>query len=1175
MEIKNPENFVSTIYHLETSPFTQVSTENQSAKKINEIKAELQEARTAFRKRKYEAAIYHYKKVRGIAYQLLHPSIKPGRLSVSDLVKLPVGVQIDQKMAEVSLLLLENIQPDIVKTTSMVWVGGAPLPPNVKMINEEGFQINQLNQGQLEEQITFGTELLSKGQVNQAIEVLSLAVKNLDKDSDNSVVATVHLNLSSAWLAAKNFKNALDLANKANEIYSSSKDYMGQAQTLHNIGTAQLNLGDHEKSRATLKSSSEMFETASKLAINGSTSMPIRENNQPFLTNTNTSLLQPVSNSASSFRLVTDLPLSVRPSTNPDKLNFISSKNTGKVSVRWLGDSSTWSGLVLDKIKTPVVKQQTWKVGVHANGTRIDLAWTPQKSPTVTDLINSVYVTRINASLIGQLKWYMDSEASTAVYLTHIYSYVTPVGIADAYHEMGNYQKAEEYYILASQYSYLNNKLEATNLWIKIANNVLAWGDELYKNEKVIAAVEIYSKLVTKIGEAPTDSLLFEPPIFNVPANVAINVIQNLQDHDAVTSNGAIASPIYTVWSRWQNILAGLDFYGLALTPIFTFEYLQQAAKGFALQAIQAEREYINFLAQFEAESATRRDLENSLTMSKAEIEIQKEHYEAAKDDAAAANHALNLANVRKQNAEEDMDNYRVAGYWQYISQSMATAMGAGQDWHGSEIRQLSSDIESGSAKGKSGKLAAAATLLGGQKSYEYQLDRMANQIQELNATIPIAEAQKSAAAHREEAARLYWKAAQTKHDLVEDALNAFDNEIFTPETWALMALVMRSISNSYQYWAVRTAKLMERAYNFETDHGIKIIKNSYGVNLGKLNDVFGADLLLKDIDSFTYHFITNTNSKDSKLKDILSLRNEYPFDFYQFQQTGLMKFETALHDFDRRHPGFYGQRLTAVEVEIIGLLPSDGVNGTLRGSFFSQYRSKNGSKKHRLHVTDTLALSEYTYRGDSIHFRMDLQKRGLFEGNGVSGSWELDLPRRSNNFDYRLITDVRLIFFYSARFDLALKTSVLNRAPLLGEMIHVRDFALRYDFPEVWYSFLKTGQMTMNVTANMMPRNETAFKTEKTAIKLIAAEGISAENVKISLNLPGKNPFDMTTGADGSIEAKENNALVQAMGGDLLGEWQLSLELPADSDLLTDGKLDSAKLLNISLINQYEFDWA
>ena len=145
-------------------------------------------------------------------------------------------------------------------------------------------------------------------------------------------------------------------------------------------------------------------------------------------------------------------------------------------------------------------------------------------------------------------------------------------------------------------------------------------------------------------------------------------------------------------------------------------------------------------------------------------------------------------------------------------------------------------------------------------------------------------------------------------------------------------------------------------------------------------------------MDSFTYHYVANVTKKESALKDVLSLASEYPFQFREFLTTGRMTFETSLYDFARRHPGFYGQRLAAVEVEVIGLLPPEGVRGTLRGGVVSHYAQADGSEKSRVHTLDTLALSEYTLRGDAYVFRADARELGLFEGHGVATTWEIDL---------------------------------------------------------------------------------------------------------------------------------------------------------------------------------------
>lgn len=745
-----------------------------------------------------------------------------------------------------------------------------------------------------------------------------------------------------------------------------------------------------------------------------------------------------------------------------------------------------------------------------------------------------------------------------------------PVGLGDCYSESGNFERAESYYLQAAGYSFLNLTLEAPALWIKVAQNVLRWGDAEYRREDNEAAKAVYAKLVQADGEADLSSPLYATAAFAVPAQQAQQLLANL-DAPPATVNPAVANLLYTVLARWQYLAAGLDFYGLTFTPIFTFDYLQEAARAFTGQAIQAEREYINFQAQAEAEAAARRDLESSLAMATIEATAQSQLAKAAAADADAAAAAVELAKTRATNAKEDREAYEEAGYWQYISSSIATAHGAGADWYESEIRELARDMEEGSWSGKAGKLAAAATLLGGQKSYEYQLGRMQNQIEEMNATVPIAEAQRAAAKSRQRAAELQAQAARQRVALVADALHAFENEVFTPELWTRMAQLMRDISASYQHWAIAAAKLMERAYNFENDSDLKVIRPEYSVP--STGDLLGSDLLMRDIDSFTYHYVANVTKKESHLKDVISLHTEYPFQFREFLTTGRMTFETSLYDFARRHPGFYGQRLAAVEVEVIGLLPPEGVRGSLRGGVVSRYAQTDGGEKSRVHSLDTLALSEYTLRGDAYVFRADVRELGLFEGHGTATTWEIDLPRGSNNLDYRLLSDVQLVLYYSARYSDDLRDAVIAAPLQPGEDIHVRDFAMRFDFPEVWFSFLRTRQASFTLDPSYLPRNEEGFRTSSLALALIAPEGTPLDDVSITVGLPGQAPVTRKTDATGAVAAENNNSLADAMGGDLLGEWTLEITPPAGSPLLgADGGLDPAVLSNLAVIVQYSF---
>jgi hypothetical protein len=205
--------------------------------------------------------------------------------------------------------------------------------------------------------------------------------------------------------------------------------------------------------------------------------------------------------------------------------------------------------------------------------------------------------------------------------------------------------------------------------------------------------------------------------------------------------------------------------------------------------------------------------------------------------------------------------------------------------------------------------------------------------------------------------------------------------------------------------------------------------------------------------------------------------------------------------------------------------------------------------------------------------FRADVRELGLFEGHGVATSWELDLPRGSNNLDYRLISDVQLVLYYTARHSQALRDTVVNAPLLPGEDVHVRDFALRYDFPEVWYQFLRTRDASWAIEAAYLPRNEESFRTRSVALALIAPDGTPLDGVTVTLGLPGQAPLTLVTDATGAISAEGGNALEQAMGGQVLGDWSIQIAPPDGSPLLNpDGSLNAGVLQNIALIVQYQF---
>src|SRR5262249_13744776 len=160
----------------------------------------------------------------------------------------------------------------------------------------------------------------------------------------------------------------------------------------------------------------------------------------------------------------------------------------------------------------------------------------------------------------------------------------------------------------------------------------------------------------------------------------------------------------------------------------------------------------------------------------------------------------------------------------------------------------------------------------------------------------------------------------------------------------------------------------------------------------GPDNRLMGGDMLLEDIDSFTYNAIAAKTRKSSRIKDVLSIAASFPAQFEEFRRTGVLSIETDLYEFDRLHPGFFGQRIEAVEVEIIGLLPETGLNGTLSAGGVTAFRKKDNTAGKRIHQLDTMALSHFVLRGDGFLYGADTGVRGLFQGLGVGTTWQLHL---------------------------------------------------------------------------------------------------------------------------------------------------------------------------------------
>ena len=1161
---------------------------------VSQIELRIRQGDELYRRGQYEPAVDEFRAARSLIFELINPGFDAGLHKRRRDVALPVSAEIEERLLRVSLRVADAIRPTVVKGKPVFAADARDgLPRTLAQLSSAGFRETQRGEEVLELAATNGVALLHEGKTEAAIELLTGALAEADRlgeKLDPGLKGALELDLAGAWLQLGDTENAATLADRAAADFAAVGDTVGEAQALHAAAVAAQKAERADDARILFARAAEIVKSETPAAPTSAritAAVPI----QPAtgLTATLGGLTIDPTRTLGGVTLSSTLPLTsplvtrigdgaLRPAVQLSRevtdLAPVAEMVTDSVTFRIPG-AEGWGVLELE----PPRKEEratAWQIGIPVGEKIVSLQLGEPTEVAVGKLIASVYQVRAGAKRASDLEVSIVDASTVTAYLTHLYAFALPVKIGDAYLALGRFDKAEEYFLQAAQYTFLNKEVEATTLWVRLARTALEAGDALYRNEQLPEAKAQYEKLVTETGTAPS-SPLYTTAALATPAAAAKAVIDAITKRPLPELNWEIAGIILDAYTRLQQMRDGLDFYGLALSPIHTFEYLQSVARAFAQEASQAEREFINFKSHAELEEATRRDLQTAKAMAQAEANARQQQYLSALDDEAAALRALQLAVKRRDDAVAQRAQYASASASQIWAAAAAQAQGMGEDsWYG-EISELADKLARGeSISGPRGKLAAAYTLWSGRKTRDYELKRMQDNIDELGLAITIAQEQLESAKRRTSVAEISWQAALQRAAMAAASLTAFENEFFTPEAWSKMADLMRDIARSHLFRAVRIAKLMERAFNFEQDTDLNVIKDEYGEAVatekpGRDPRLLGGDSLLNDIESFTYQAITTKTRKSTRIKDVLSLSSLYPAQFEEFRRTGLLTFETDLYEFDRLHPGFYGQRIEAVELEVIGVLPETGLNGTLTAGGVSSYRKRDGSTDKRVHQVDTMALSDFALRNDIFLYSAETGVRGLFQGIGLGSTWQLHLPRRSNDFDFRRIFDVQLVLYYTATFDAALRTKVLQLPPRPGELSNLRTYALRHDFPDAWYSFYADGSTTFTIDRFRLPPNQTNFKAETVSFRVMTKPGFSAKNIDVAVTAPNGTTATVKTDADG-VFSTDRPKLAPIKGTDPLGAWQIAVT--GGSSVTEDGVVKHDRIHNIQVGLEYSFEY-
>jgi hypothetical protein len=823
-------------------------------------------------------------------------------------------------------------------------------------------------------------------------------------------------------------------------------------------------------------------------------------------------------------------------------------------------------------------------LGLYTNGVATQVVWKAGATPDLTLVKNAVYTARVSAkSVLGDVLLNPQQPADIALSLPHDYYYTIPLGIAEALHALGDYANAESYYFQAAAYQYLNQAVEVPYLFRRLSQLYLDWGNSYFINADPASAQPIYEKVVTHAAAVPT-STLYTTTSLKVAADIARTIIGSIANVPALpnTINPDQIAIIVACYGALIKIVNGLDFWGSAANsvPIWTFEYLQSVAVNFCQLAIGAEQAFISYQDKADQGELTLQQLNQQAVQAQAEISAAQLQVAAASAEAGAYKAGLDLANLRSSDATTDASAYAAASWNQIQYQAETTQVQGGDDGDPDYVNYLADQLLSGNSISDSTATVSAATQLAGSKANrDYQIGSLQRTAAEMKQAAVQAQAELTAANARVTAAQADVTVAQLRASGAQAMISQFDSSYFTPDVWYAMGQTMYALYQRYFNMTIKVAKEMQNAYNFETDQLLHWIKTSYASN--EVKGLLGADALMADIQQFTYDLVTATQSKPQPLRHTISLAGTYPYLFEtQFRKTGIMDFETRVDDFDAAYPGTYAGRIQSVEVEVDGIVPVTGLSGGLSNSGISTYRVPSASwpvggspVKFRVQSKETLVLSDYTVRNDSLLFSSESEMLRIFEGAGVASSWHLEVPRAINDIDFGALTDVRLTFYYRARYDDTLKTRVLTSlAALPGVTSKARSLPLRWMYPDAFYAFQSSGSLGFTLRPRDFGRNETQPKLDNFGLMVTTNHSKPASGISLSVTAPGKAAITVVTDANGVVASGGASPLSALAGNPATGAYNIAMTAAANPTFVTGGKLDLSPIVNLTVMFEYDF---
>jgi hypothetical protein len=400
-------------------------------------------------------------------------------------------------------------------------------------------------------------------------------------------------------------------------------------------------------------------------------------------------------------------------------------------------------------------------------------------------------------------------------------------------------------------------------------------------------------------------------------------------------------------------------------------------------------------------------------------------------------------------------------------------------------------------------------------------------------------------------------------------------------ELYEWMSGVLGGIYRYFLQQASATAKLAENQLLFERQQRFEaFIRSDYWASPGGASGasdrrgLTGSARLLQDIvrlDEYAFQ----TNTRKLNLSQTFSLAELVPLELQRFRETGVLRFNTPGELFDRSFPGHYLRLIRRVRTSIVALIPPvRGISASLSTPGISRVvLGEEGSFREAIVWREPEMVALTSPNGATGVFELDAQSEMLlpFESMGVDTTWELQLPRAANAFDFRTIADVLFTIDYTALNAMEYRRQVLER--LDRQVGGQYAISLRNQYPDQWYA-LSNAPAGTAVTLSLALRREflppglSALAVESLVLYVAPSQEVQrvgATFAELQFPMTGSTPARQSAGSAASLDgiiSTRRGSWLQVVGATPCGEWQLTVADAVMLQQIRAGEVDDIVLV-------------